>query len=149
MASEGTSPVAAQPHSEDTSKHDQLPVAEPDTNRSEPPAQPQPQPRASSPNAIARARRTRWTAAGEQKLRDVVDIVRNRERGHHTVSDDYGYIGKIQRQVHVSGARGRWQAYDATNHLLDTGPWDTVDKAAAGLLGDYLDREQRRTRRKR
>jgi hypothetical protein len=28
-------------------------------------------------------------------------------------------------------------------------PWNTVDEAVAGLLGNYLDREQRRTRHAR
>jgi hypothetical protein len=77
-------------------------------------------------------------------MRDVVNIVRDPEWGHHTVSDDYGYIGKIARPANAS--RGRWQAFDENNRLISTRTWNTVDEAVVGLLGDYLDREQRRTR---
>ncbi|WP_063007192.1 hypothetical protein [Nocardia kruczakiae] len=65
--------------------------------------------------------------------------------GHYTVSDDYGYIGKIACQAKASGGRGRWQAFDENNHLISTRTWNTLNEAVVGLIGDYLDREQRRT----
>jgi DNA invertase Pin-like site-specific DNA recombinase len=119
-----------------------------ETAPAEPPSpHPKSPPLAPSPQAIARARRKRWSAPGE-RLRDVVDIARDSEWGYHTVTDEYGHIGKVQRQITAGGGRGRWQAFDENNALVPMGPWNTVDQAVAGLLGNYLDRAQRRTHRK-
>lgn len=162
VTSQAAQSAAVQPASDDILSPGRPPAIEPKTgpasepsspprSNPEPPEHPiphkKPTPAARSARAIARARRKRWTAPGERQVRDVVDIVRDREEGHHTVSDDYGYIGKIQRQIKTSGGRGRWQAFDENNHLISTGAWNTVDEAVVGLLGDYLEREQRRTRR--
>jgi DNA invertase Pin-like site-specific DNA recombinase len=126
------------------------PAEDRDTERVVAESAPAPQP--TPPGTPRRTRKPRPTRRRAEPsagvpVGELVNIDRD-PAGGYRVSDPDGYLGKVERQVKVSGGRGRWQARDATGHVItDRGPWNTKDDAVVRLLLDHMDRHDRRSRR--
>jgi hypothetical protein len=94
-----------------------------------------------------RSPRVRPDTSAGVPVRELVNVHRD-PAGGYRVSDHDAYLGKVERQVKITGGRGRWQVRDETNHVIThRGPWNTVDEAVVGLLLEHLDRSDRRPRR--
>jgi hypothetical protein len=127
----------------DITKYDQLLTRTPDPISPTEDQDATPQEADEKPPAATGAQRKRTPAGAPDP--ELVTVERD-PAGGYRVSDPDRYLGRIERQVKVSGGRGRWQAVNDNGNLItNRGPWNTVNDAVVGLLLYHQDLYARRS----